>query len=188
LKDDVLTSTVSHEINTRTDSAPVKVRPYRLLEKHKKEVSRQIEKNVKLRNHTNKYQPMERANTGSSQKSDASGKRKLRIVADFRILNDLRIGDSYPLPNVTDILDQLRHAKIFQPLASIYHRIAMNEKENKTAFSTPYEHYEFNRMPFGLKNTPATFQQLMNAVLVDMQGIKCLVYLEDIVIYGSSLQ
>jgi len=46
LKDDVLTytSTVSHEINTRTDSAPVNVRPYHLSEKHKKEVSRQIEK------------------------------------------------------------------------------------------------------------------------------------------------
>jgi len=46
LEDDVLTctSTVSHEINTRTDSAPVNVRPYRLPEKNKKEVSRQIEK------------------------------------------------------------------------------------------------------------------------------------------------
>jgi len=43
-------------------------------------------------------------------------------------------------------------------------------------------------MPFGLKNTPATFQRLMNAVLVGMQGIRCFVYLDDIVIYGSSLQ
>jgi len=64
----------------------------------------------------------------------------------------------------------------------------MNEKDkNKTAFSTPYRHYEFNRMSFKLKNMPATFQRLINAVLVGIQEIRCL-YLDDIVIYGSSLQ
>jgi len=128
------------------------------------------------------------------KKSDASGKQKLRIVVDFRRLNDLTIGDSYPLPNITkhyDILDQLGNVKYFSTLnlASDYHQIAMNEKDkNKTAFSTPYGHYEFNRMSFGLKNAPAIFQRLMNAVLVGMQGIRWLVYLDDIVIYGSSLQ
>ncbi|KAM0731590.1 Retrovirus-related Pol polyprotein from transposon 17.6 [Formica fusca] len=58
----------------------------------------------------------------------------------------------------------------------------------KTAFSTPHEHYKYNRMPFGLKNAPATFQRLMNSILIGIQGIKCLVYLDDIVIYGASLQ
>lgn len=43
-------------------------------------------------------------------------------------------------------------------------------------------------MPFELKNAPATFQQLMNSVLTGIQGLRCLVYLDDIVIYGSSLQ
>jgi len=83
------------------------------------------------------------------KKGDASGKQKLRIVVDFRKLNDLTIEDSYPLPNITDILDQLGSAKYFPTLnlASGYHQIAMRNK-NKTAFSTPYGHYEFNRMPF----------------------------------------
>jgi len=193
LEDDVLTctSTVSHEINTRTDSAPVNVRPYRLPEKHKKEVSRQIEKMLSeeiIRPSTSQWNaPI----LVVPKKSDASGTQKLRIVVDFRRLNDLTIGDSYPLPNVTDILDQLGNAKYFSTLdlASGYHQIAMSERDkNKTAFSTPYGHYEFNRMPFGLKNAPATFQRLMNAVLAGLQGIRCLVYLDDIVIYGSSLQ
>jgi len=43
-------------------------------------------------------------------------------------------------------------------------------------------------MPFGLKNAPATFQRLMNSVLTGMQGLKCLVYLDDIVIYGVRLE
>jgi len=62
------------------------------------------------------------------------------------------------------------------------------EHRNKTAFSTPYGHFEFNRMPFGLKNAPATFQRLMNSVLTGIQGLKCLVYLDDIVIYGPNLK
>jgi len=67
--------------------------------------------------------------------------------------------------------------------------LAMREKDkSKTAFSTPYGHYEFNRMPFGLKNAPATFQRLMNSVFAGLQGIRCLVYLDDIVVYGASLQ
>jgi len=65
----------------------------------------------------------------------------------------------------------------------------MAEKDKqKTAFSTPYGHYEFNRMPFGLKNAPAIFQRLMNSVLTRMQGFKCLVYLDDIVIYRARLE
>ncbi|XP_020297108.1 uncharacterized protein LOC109861736 [Pseudomyrmex gracilis] len=58
----------------------------------------------------------------------------------------------------------------------------------KTTFSTPHGHYEYNRMPFGLKNAPAMFQRLMNSILIGLQGITCFVYLEDIVIYGASLQ
>jgi len=45
------------------------------------------------------------------KKTDASGKQKLRIVIDFR--NDLTIGDSFPLPSITDILEQLGNAKYF---------------------------------------------------------------------------
>jgi len=74
------------------------------------------------------------------KKSDAPGKQKLRIVVDFRRLNELTIGDSFPLPNITNILDQLGNAKYFSTLdlASNYHQIARREKDkSKTAFSTP---------------------------------------------------
>jgi len=133
LEDDVLTctSTVSHEINTRTDSAPMNVRPYRLPEKHKKEINRQIKQMLSegiIRPRTSQWNaPI----LVVSEKSDASGKQKLRIVVDFRKLNDLTIGDSYPLPNITDILDQLGSAKYFSTLdlASGCHQIAMSEKD-----------------------------------------------------------
>ncbi|XP_043488078.1 uncharacterized protein LOC122515007 [Polistes fuscatus] len=57
----------------------------------------------------------------------------------------------------------------------------------KTAFSTPHGHYEFNRMPFGLKNAPATFQRLMDHVLTGLQGEEMFVYLDDVVLYARSL-
>ena len=62
------------------------------------------------------------------------------------------------------------------------------EDAHKTAFSTPYGHFQFKRRPFGLKNAPATFQRLMNSVLSGLQGIELFVYLDDIVIYSRSLQ
>ncbi|KAA5655218.1 RNA-directed DNA polymerase, partial [Pseudomonas aeruginosa] len=58
----------------------------------------------------------------------------------------------------------------------------------KTAFSTNAGHYEFTRMPFGLKTAPATFQRTIDNVLRGLQGIHCLVYLDDIIVYSSSLQ
>lgn len=60
--------------------------------------------------------------------------------------------------------------------------------KSKTAFSTPFGHYEFNRMPFGLCNAPATFQRLMDRVLVGLQGIELFVYMDDIVVYANSLE
>jgi hypothetical protein len=62
------------------------------------------------------------------------------------------------------------------------------EDRPKTAFSTSYHHYEYKRMPLGLKGALSTFQRLMSTVLSGMQGLKCLVYLDDIIISGENLK
>ncbi|XP_036141761.1 uncharacterized protein LOC118645219 [Monomorium pharaonis] len=189
LEGDKLTYTtlVEHEIHTRTESASVNVRLYRLPEKQKTEVDKQIremlEQGIICQSKSQWNAPL----LVVPKKPDATGKPRFRVVVDFRKLNEITIGDSFPVPNITDILDQLGNAKYFTTLdlAAGYHQISVAEKDKgKTAFSTPYGHYEFNRMPFGLRNAPATFQRLINSVLTDLQGLKCLVYLDDIVIYG----
>ena len=59
---------------------------------------------------------------------------------------------------------------------------------DKTAFSTPYVHCEFDRMPLGLKNAPVTFQRLMDLVLTGFQRTVLFFYLDDIVLYACSLE
>ena len=58
----------------------------------------------------------------------------------------------------------------------------------KTAFCTADGLFEFNVMPFGLCNAPATFQRLMDLILAGLQWSACLVYLDDIIIMGKSFE
>lgn len=101
------------------------------------------------------------------------------------MLNEKTVKDSYPLLNITEILNQLGSTKYFSTFdfASEFHKKSMNKNDaQQTAFSTLYMHYEFTRMSFGLKNTSCTFQRLMNSVLSGLQRNALFVYLDDLLI------
>lgn len=186
-----VTNHLEHEINLKPGTVPINVRPHRLPQSQEGEVDRQVKEmleNGVVRPSKSQWNaPL----LVVPKKMDASGKVKFRVVVDFRRLNEVTAGDSFPLPNIADILDRLGNAKYFSTLdlASGFHQIPVREEDKcKTAFSTPYGHYEFNRMPFGVKGGPASFQRLMNSVLAGIQGLRCFVYLDDIVIFGASLE
>ena len=106
-------------------------------------------------------------------------------------MNEKTIGGVYPLPNIAVILDRLATAQYFSifDLASGFHQIELDPNDRqKTAFSSLNRHYEYVRMPMGLKNSPATFQRLMDQVLLGLQGTELFVYLDDIVIYAKDLE
>jgi hypothetical protein len=124
------------------------------------------------------------------KKAGPNGKPKWRMVMDFRRLNEKTVGDADPLPDITEILDQLGQAKYFTCLDMEmgYHQIALAPGEGpKTAFSTKQGHWEYLRLPFGLKTAPATFQKTMNSVLFGLTRTRCFVYLDDVVLYARSL-
>lgn len=121
------------------------------------------------------------------QKKDGS----VRFCVDYRALNKITRKDVYPMPRIDDALDTLQGAEYFSSLdlRSGYWQIPMNEADKKkTAFATPDGLYEFNVMPFGLCNAPATFERMIDNVLRGLKWKTCLCYLDDIVIFSSTFK
>ena len=113
----------------------------------------------------------------------------VRFCIDYRKVNAVTRKDAYPLPRVDDTLDTLAGSVWFSTLdlKSGYWQVEVNPGDReKTAFCTQQGLFEFNVMPFGLCNAPATFQRLMNLVLAGIQWHSCLVYIDDIIIFGKT--
>ena len=118
------------------------------------------------------------------QKKDGS----LRMCIDYRGLNAITSRNRYPLPNIADLLDKFSGATVFSSLdlASGYHQIRISDDDvPKTAFTTPFGHYEFKVLSFGLTNAPATFQAVMNRLFGHLHSF-CVVYLDDILIFSKT--
>lgn len=114
----------------------------------------------------------------------------LRMCVDYRQLNSKTRKDAFPLPRIEESLDSLTGARWFSTmdLASGYNQVPMAVRDQpKTAFCTPFGLFEYNRMPFGLCNAPSTFQRLMQRLFGDQQGQSLLLYLDDIVVFSSSV-
>lgn len=179
------TSIIEHSITTTT-AIPIASKTYRHPQVHKEEVHKQINDLLDKGIISPSTSPWSAPIWVVPKKKDASGKIKWRFVFDYRALNSITINDAFPLPNITDILDNLGNAKYFSCLDgfSSFHAVKLRDEDApKTAFSTDIGHYQFSRMPFGLKNAPATFQRLMNTVLSGLQGSKCFVYMDDKVVF-----
>ena len=112
----------------------------------------------------------------------------LRMVVDYRRLNEITIRDSYPLPLINDMLENLGKGNIFSKLdlKSAYNLIRIKSgDEYKTAFTCKLGHFEYTVMPFGLKNAPAVFQHFINDVFEDIIGKFVYCYIDDIIIFSS---
>uniref|UniRef100_A0A671PMH6 ribonuclease H n=1 Tax=Sinocyclocheilus anshuiensis TaxID=1608454 RepID=A0A671PMH6_9TELE len=114
----------------------------------------------------------------------------LRMCVDYRQLNSKTRKDAFPLPRIEETLDALTGARWFSTmdLASGYNQVPVTEGDKaKTAFCTPFGLFEWNRMPFGLCNAPSTFQRLMERLFGDQRHQSLLLYLDDIVVFSSSV-
>jgi len=117
------------------------------------------------------------------------GTDKMRPVVDYQPLNKMTPTDAYPLPRIDDIFDAMGGAKYFSAVdaTSGYWQIEMEpDDKEKTAFNTKHGKFHWTVMPFGLKNAPATFQQLMDEVLGPMKWKTAAVFINDICIFSKT--
>jgi len=116
----------------------------------------------------------------------------LRFCVDFRKLNARTIKDSYSLPRIDEALESMSGSAWFSTLdlKSGYWQLEVEEGDKaKTAFTVgPLGFFEFNRMAFGLTNAPATFQRLMEHCMGELNFKKCLVYIDDIIVFAKTFE
>lgn len=116
---------------------------------------------------------------------------KVRMCVDYRTLNQRTIPDQYTVPRIEDALHCLSGSKWFTvlDLRSGYYQVPMSDADKeKTAFICPLGFYQFERMPQGICGAPATFQRVMERTVGDMNFLEALVYLDDLIVFGHTLE
>lgn len=111
-----------------------------------------------------------------------------RLCVDYRALNEITTPDRYPLPRMDDLIYNGLTGKVMTTidLKSGYWQIPVaKEDQEKTAFVCPFGLFEFQRMPFGLRNAPATFQRTMDRLRARIPHVRMLAYLDDIIIFSD---
>ena len=177
------TDLIKHEIDTGT-ARPIKQHPRRQAITRRAVVDAEVEKMLEA---------------GAIEPSDSPWASPIVLVTkkdgstrfciDYRRLNACTRKDAFPLPRIDDSLDALSGSAWFctLDLASGYWQVPVAEADKpKTAFCTRNGLFHFRVMPFGLANAPATFERLMELVLKGLTFDRCLVYLDDVIVFGRS--
>lgn len=120
----------------------------------------------------------------------------LRFCVDYRQLNSRTIKDSYALPRIEEMIDNLGGCRYFSSLdmRAGYYQVEVEEADKeKTAFTVgPLGFYQFTKLPFGLCNSPATFQRLMERAFGELHMSECFSFLDDVIVpghdFGESLR
>ena len=168
-------------INTG-DSDPISQKPYPIAMKHyqwvKEEIDKLLEAGVIRNSHSSWSAPIIVVPKGDGGTC---------LVIDYRALNKVTRKFVWPMPKVEDIFSQLNGAKYFSTLdlRAGYHHIGLTmDSIPKTAFTSPIGKYEYVKVPFGLAQVLAYFQELMTGVLKEL--LFAMAYLDDIIIYSST--
>lgn len=159
------TTITEHKIELGDNESATRLPPYKVPYAYRAEVQKELQHMLE----TGIIQPSKSQWASPLvivKKTDGS----LRLCVDYRRLNSRTKVDPYPMPRVDEMLDRLGKAKFITTLS---------------AFTTPFGHFEFNVMPFGLCGAPATFQRMMDSVTHGMEGYAA-AYIDDLVIYSMT--
>ena len=163
-------------------SDPISQKPYPIVMTHyqwvKEEIDKLLEAGVIRNSHSSWSAPIIVVPKGDGDK---------HLVIDYRALNKVTRKFVWPMPKVEDIFLQLNGAKYFSTLdlTAGYHHIGLTtDSIPKTAFTSPFGKYEYIKVPFGLAQALAYFQELMTGVLKNLPF--AMAYLDDIIMCSST--
>lgn len=173
------------KIVLKCDDQPIHAQPRRLSHAEKVEVDRQLEKwieeGIAVPSNSEYASPIVLVGKKDGTK---------RICVDYRKLNQNLVKDRYPLPLIEDQLDRLRDAQVFTTLDlknGFFHVPLHPDSTKYTSFVTPSGQYEFLRTPFGLCNSPASFQRFINEVFKkQLKEGTVLIYIDDVFILAEN--
>ncbi|KAJ3641419.1 hypothetical protein Zmor_027927 [Zophobas morio] len=174
-----------HCINL-TDDVPIATPPYRLSPQRREALQVEIQKMLDDRVIEECESPYA-APVVMVPKRDGTH----RVCVDYRKLNHVTVPDRYPLPRIDDVVYAAKRNFYMSTidLKSGFWQVPVRiEDREKTAFITPFGLYRFIRMPFGLRNSPATFQRLMDRFKTGVPGVCLLVCMDDLIILSETFE
>ena len=167
------------------EAEPIASHPYRVPDRLKEEVRKEIESLVNLGIVKESVSPWA-SPLVPVPKKDGS----VRVCVDYRKLNSVTQADPYYMTTLEEILERVGGSKIMTKLdlAKGFYQVEVDPlSQAKTAFICSFGKYEFERMPFGLKNAPAVFQRLMEAVLRGCYHCSA-PYIDDVIIFSENVE
>lgn len=175
-----------HKIEIKPNSKPVRLQFYRTSPQASKEIENQVSEMLKhdiiQPSNSEWHSPVVLVKKKNGQ---------FRFACDYRALNKITVPMSFPLPHLETVFDAIGEAKANYftnlDLMSGFWQMELDEdSRQKAAFITQGGVYEWKRMPFGLTNSPISFQTLMSNVLRGLNWKSVLVYVDDILIFSRS--
>ena len=173
----------TYDIDLEPNSAPFRAKPFRCSQPEKQEIARQVSELLRLKIIRPSMSPWA-SPVILIPKPDGS----LRFCIDYRRLNKATVKFAYPVPDIQDHMSCLRGQKFFCTLDQNcgYWQVGLSDTAiPKTAFICHKGTFEFTRLPFGATNAVAYFQRMNEMILHGLLYTECLVYLDDIIIYGQ---
>lgn len=177
------TNICTHHIELIPGAKPVKCSPYRLNPEKVKYLKHEIATLLRD-NLIEETESSYASNVVLVPKPD----KTLRLCTDYRKLNAITVPDPFPLPRIEDLIDRVGQAKYLTKIDMTrgYWQVSLDaESVPLSAFVTPFGHFAWRVMPFGLRNAPATFSRLVNKLLKNMDDYAA-AYLDDILIFSNS--
>jgi len=175
-----------HAINLKEIFKPQKERIYLLSKNEREEVQNFVEDQLRKR-----YIRLSKSPQTSPVFFVGKKDGNKRMVIDYRNLNDQTVKNNYPLLLITDLIDNMRSKRVFTKIDLWwgFNNIRIKEGDEwKEAFTTHMGSFEPTVMFFGITNSPATFQAMMNEILRDMINEGKVAAFVDNVLVGTEME